>query len=176
MIAGIIVVKENSNRFPNKNICNYKDKPLFWHNVEVMQNCEYEIDVYVATNSKFVKDYCINNGVKVIDRGINISDDEQSLFEVIKYTYQSLDEKYPVIVSILANSINNDSKQLESAIDLLINNELREVRSYDKNGVENGILVFDNIILETKHEISAYVGAITTDAKEIHYKEDLDEN
>jgi CMP-N-acetylneuraminic acid synthetase len=171
-IVGIIIAKENSNRFPNKNIYNYKGKPLFWHNVECLLNSNYDMDIYVSTDSDYIKQYCSKNNIKTINRGKNINKDDQTLFEVLKYSYQTLENEYDIICNILSNSIENKSEDVDSAINLLINNRLKEVRSYDDNGIENGILVLEKESMN-KNELSSYVGAIKTKSKEIHYESEI---
>lgn len=171
-IVGIIIAKQNSNRFPNKNIYNYKNKPLFWHNVECLFNSSYDMDVYVATDSEYIKEYSEQRNVKVIWRGKNINKDEQPIFDVLKYAYHSLEDEYDVIVNILSNSVNNNPEYIDNAINLLIDKKLKEVRSYDENGVENGILVIDKDTIQ-KYQLSTYVGAITTKSKEIHYEHEI---
>lgn len=173
MIAGIVVAKHNSNRFPGKNFYNFNGKPLFWHNVKCLLNSEKVDDVYVSTDSETIRAYAEKHNVECINRNINISKDEQSIYQVLKYSYYSLPKEYEYIALIMANTIKHTSKNLDKAIDLIINNNLKEVRSYDREGVENGILILHRSILEELNSISIYVGAVVTDAKEVHYKKDL---
>jgi len=173
-VIGIIVAKHESKRFPGKNFYKIDGKPMFWHNVECLLDSELIDKVVVATNDeKNIKNYCEERGVDVIWRGINVSDSEEPLFDVIKYTYKSLNESYDIIVNIMANSIGNETTDVDKCINLLKENNLKEVRSFSKDGIENGILVLhkDSIY---KYELSSYIGMVINKAKEIHYKEDLD--
>ena len=170
--VGIVIAKENSNRFKDKNKYLIDGIPLFWHNVQCLIDAKIK-DIYVATDSKFIKDYCKEKNVNVIIRNINIIDDEQAWFDVIKYCYCTLPQKYDVIASILANCTNHKSADIILGINLLQNNShLKEIRSFDSDGEENGIIILRTDVLK-KHEISSYIGCITTIGKEIHYKEDL---
>ena len=83
-----------------------------------------------------------------------------------------MDYPYQTIVNIMANSIGNKVSDVDKCINLLKNNNLKEVRSYSQDGVENGILVLDSDSIY-KHEISSYTGMVVNGAKEIHYKEEL---
>lgn len=167
-ILGVVAAKDKSTRFEKKNMRNYKGEPLFWHNVKAM--LKIGIKPYVITDSKYIKNYSESRGVDVIDRNYNISHCEQSIFDVYKFAHWNL-PKYDIMVTILANTINVESKDIQKAISLLRRNKLKEVRSYNK-GVENGLAVFDKSVFD-KHEISSYVGAIETKAKEIHYESEI---
>lgn len=172
-IAGIVIAKANSNRFPGKNVYKVDGRPMFFHAVEVLKNTKNPIDVCVATNSDYIKTYCERRHVKVIWRGENISHDDQPIFDVLRFAYQSLIGSYGVIVMILANTIGFHPADVDKAVDVLVKNKLMEVRSYDLKGVENGIVVLRSEVMQ-KHEISTYVGAIfTTAAKEIHHESEI---
>jgi CMP-N-acetylneuraminic acid synthetase len=176
-IAGIVIAKANSNRFPGKNMYKVGGRPMFWHAVESMytlQNRGVDIDICVATDSEAIAEYCNNNSanISIIRRRANISHDDQPIFDVLKFAYQSLISEYDIVVMVLANTIGVKSSDIDKAIDVLVKNNLQEVRSYDKQGVENGIVVLKTDVMR-KHEISTYVGAIFTKAKEIHYEEEV---
>ena len=170
--VGIIIAKENSNRFKGKNIFPVNGKPLFWYNVQCLLDAGIK-DIYVATDSPVIKQYCIDKNINVIDREINIIYDEQAWFDVIKYCYFNLNKKYDVIVSILANCLNHKSEDILKGLELLEKNNLQEIRSFNKEGVENGIIMLKEKVILTKHEISSYIGSIKTNGKEIHYRDEL---
>ena len=73
----------------------------------------------------------------------------------------------------MANCPGHHSQDINRAVNLLQKNNLKEVRSFNDNGEENGILVLSKKIMESNNDISYYMGNIQTQAKEIHYKEDL---
>lgn len=172
-IIGIVAVKEQSSRFPMKNFYKIDGKELFMHNVEAIVHSGYEC--IVATNSQLARRICKKNFIEYIWRGLNVSEPEQPIFEVIKWAYQSLQNSYDILIIVLANTFKLETKHIDSAINLLVKHKLSEVRSVDKDGVENGLLVLRSDYLLSKHEISTYTGCITTNAKEIHYKNDIEE-
>jgi len=169
-IVGVIAAKENSNRFKNKNIYNYKGLPLFYHNVKVLT--DLAIDTYVATDSEWIKSYCNDKGVKVIWRGVNINQDDQSIFEVLKYVYYRLPD-FDIMVNILANVINVQTDDILRLLQCLNDNNLREVRSYN-NGVESGCMALRKSVFNN-FQISAYCGAIINNSTEIHYEAEITE-
>lgn len=173
--VGIIIVKENSNRFPGKNYYHVDGVPMFYHNVKLLLGCDKIDDVYVCTDSNYSRSYCLGRDIKVIWRGKNISADEQPFFEVLKYAYQSIPERYDIIVTVLANSIDHNKDGIEKAIEIIEKNEeVKEVRSFDKVGNQSGILAFKDCLFYGNHTL-AHMAMIRSDGKEIHYKGELDE-
>ena len=51
---GVIPVKANSKRFPDKNIKELNDKPLFCHSIDAMYFSPNISKIFVPTNSQFV--------------------------------------------------------------------------------------------------------------------------
>lgn len=173
MILGLVSAKENSNRFPGKNYYMLDDEPLFYHSVKPLIESEFVDDVYVITDSKTILDYCIKNNIKTIWRSKNATRDEDKLITILRYAYYTLDIEYDTVVSIMANCPNNTVTDVDKGIKILKENNLKEVRGFDQNGVENGLLIFDKEILQTNRDISYYLGGITTNGKEVHYKGEL---
>tara|TARA_Y100001938_G_C7940854_1_gene354236 strand:- start:9 stop:539 length:531 start_codon:yes stop_codon:yes gene_type:complete len=174
MIIGVVAAKSYSNRFPNKNKFNFEGEPLFWHSVVPLLESKMVDKIYVATDDYEIKQHCIERGVSVIWRNSNASDTDDKLINIIKFVYYSITEEPEIIVSIMANCPRHTSDDVERAIQILKTNSLREVRSYDNTGVENGILVLSREVLKKTNEISCYVGAISTGGKEIHYREEIE--
>lgn len=173
--VGIVCAKKNSSRFPNKNIQDLNGIPLFWYSVLPLVKSSLVDDVYVATDSKDIRTYCENRNVKVIHRGVNANHNDESLLGVLRYAYKCISKSYDNIVTIMANCPRHTQQSVDSAISLLENKNLFEVRSFNSLGEESGLLVFrEKVILESS-EISSYMGFVMSEVKEIHTKEELDE-
>ena len=175
MILGLVAAKDNSNRFPGKNKYIFEKVPLFWHSVQPLLDSDKINDVFVITNSEFIKSYCEKRNVSVIWRSKNSSRDEDKLINILRYAYYTLDKEYDIIVSIMANCPGHSKKEINEAISFLSKNNLREVRSFN-NGQEAGLMVLSKEIMENNYDISYYIGSVNTDAREIHVKKDLYEN
>ena len=173
MILGLVAAKDNSNRFPGKNKFLYQNKPLFWHSVEPFLKSNLIDEVYVITDSQYIKEYCVKQKVKVIWRPKNASKDEDKLISILRFGYYNLDIEYDKIVSIMANCPGHTVEDINKGIKRLEEDNLKEVRSFDVNGKENGIIILDKEIIKTNRDISYYLGSINTNAKEIHNKKDL---
>jgi len=174
MILGLVAAKENSKRFKNKNKYLYKNKPLFWHSVLPLIKSNKIDEVYVITDSKDIKKYCEERGVKVIWRPKNATRDEDKLINILRFGYYSLDKQYDTIVSIMANCPGHTPTNINKGIDLLKKNKLREVRSFNSDGEESGLLIFSKEIMINNFDISYYIGNVKANIKEIHFKKDLD--
>jgi len=173
--VGIIIVKEHSNRFPGKNYYFHNGAPMFYHNVELLLNCDKIDDVYVCTDSDYSWLYSYERNIKTIWRGKNISADEQPFFEVLKYAYQSIPERYDYIVAILANCIGHKQDDVNTAVETAIENNYHDVRSFNDSGRESGIIILKESVLINNFNISAHMGAVRSNGREIHYRSELDE-
>jgi len=172
MILGLVAAKDNSNRFPGKNKHIHNGEPLFWHSVKPLLDSKVD-DVYVITDSDYIKSYCEERNVGVIWRSKNATRDEDKLVSILRFGYYNLDKDYDVVVSLMANCPGHSSDTINNGIDLLKNKNLREVRSFNKDGEESGLLIFSKYIVQNNFDISYYIGGLTSDVKEIHYEGDL---
>lgn len=172
--VGIISAKSNSNRFPNKNIYELEGYPLFWYSVIPLIESEYIDDVYVITDSHFIKGFCEDRGVKVIWRGVNAIHDEEPLLGVLRFGYKSIDKSYDNIVTIMANCPKHSVESVNKSIELMMRSDLLEVRSFNDIGEESGLMVFKEKVILNTLQISSHIGYINSNVKEIHYKTDLE--
>lgn len=171
--VGVVAAKANSVRFPDKNIQILRGEPLFWHSVKPLMESRYVDCVYVATDSEVIENYCNERGVAVIRRGVNVIYDEAPLLSVLKYAYQSINCKYAYVATIMANCPNHTAFELDNAIRLIKSKSLKEVRGFDKDGIETGLMVFDSTVIDTATAISSHIGSIVTGGTEIHYRDEL---
>lgn len=172
-VLGLVAAKENSNRFPNKNIHKVNGVPMFMNSVQPLLDSELITDVYVITDSDYIKSYCLENNIGVIWRPKNATRDEDKLITILRFAYYNLDIEYDVVVSLMANCPGNQTSDINKGITTLQSHKLKEVRGFDQNGVENGLMILDKSIIQSNRDVSYYLGAVTTNGTEIHYKEDL---
>jgi CMP-N-acetylneuraminic acid synthetase len=179
--VGIMLIKEKSERFPDKNIFPVDGRPMFAHNIDVLQKCKLIDEIYILTDSMFVENFCHSNyldgkSLGLIKESRNLTREEQDYFDVLKYAYQCIDKRYDIIVSILANSINHKIFSVNSGIQKMINDpKVQEIRSFDSLGNQSGIFIFRESIIINNHEMSHHMAAINSNGKEIHYREEIDE-
>ena len=174
MNVGIVPAKAHSSRFPGKNEFVVRGAPLFWHSVQPLLDARRVDRVVVATDSPTIAAFSQQRGVEVIRRARNAAIDDESLFSVLRHAYMQLDEEYDLVVSIMANCPGHVAEDVDAAIALVESRRLREVRSFNRQGEESGLLVLRREVVQGATEISAYMGAVWSDVREIHYREDVD--
>lgn len=165
-ICGILITKKNSKRFPVKNRLLFKD------NLKIMIEAVGKENTYMFTDDAEIADFCLNNDIKVIWKGLNI-DDETSYLDVLRYAFMYINnKKYDVIATVICNSINHTSEKIIEAIHKLIDQpESIEIRSFDDKGNQSGIFVFRAEKFPDKWH---HQGMIISNGREIHYESDLD--
>ena len=173
MIVGIIAAKENSNRFPGKNIYELNGVPLFWHSVSPLLQSKRVDDVYVVTDSLYIKEYCIERDVNVLWRPKNATIDEDPLLSIMKFAYYNLDVPYDFIVTIMANCPGHTVDSVDEAIELIEKNDFLEIRSFNNKNEESGLMIFRKNVIINNSQISSHIGFIKSDTKEIHFKNDI---
>lgn len=166
----IVCAKKESKRFPKKNrqlIRGVVDQILMLSGID---------KVVISTDDKeILRMYPRSTRVKKLEREYNSLEPEDSLFNIALWSYYSLNEPYDIVIIANPNVVNFKKRAVYEAIQVLIKKNRNEVRTYDINGVENGLIVMKRDYF-LKRAYSSYVGAIITDAKEIHYEAELDEH
>ena len=171
---GIVAAKSRSERFPGKNAFIHEGVPLFWHSVQALLDSRFVNDVFVATDSEEISEFCQEKGVGVIVRGENARDTDEPLIDVLKYCVKSLDLSFDAVATIMANCPNHRGSDVDAAVRALENNaDLNEVRGFDQIGTETGLMVFRKNLIRSSFQISSHIGSITCDGYEVHYREDL---
>lgn len=168
---GIIPARTGSKRLKNKNLLPINGVSMTMIAYDTL--CMAGLDrVIVATNIE--KIYAQLNEQSRLWRPRELNGDDIPVQEVIKWAYNGLGGDYydyDIIVVLLPNCPGITSKDVEMAIDLMSTNGLNLVRSYDTNGVENGLLVAGRDYY-MGHWVDTYVGGIITQGIEIHDGED----
>ena len=171
---GIVCAKNNSNRFPGKNLYMHHGKPMFYHSVKPLLESQLVDDVYVSTDSDEITKYCKDYRINVIHRNINVTEDEEPLISVLKYSYQTLEISSEYICTIMANCPGHSAKTVDDALRLIKKEKLDEVRSYNDMGLESGLIVLKEDIVLNASRISSHLGLLRSNIREIHYKTDID--
>lgn len=175
MIVGIVAAKANSIRFPDKNIFVFKGKPLFWHSVQPLLDAKLVDKVYVVTDSQYIKGICDKNMVDVIWRPKNATLDADPLLSILKFAYYNLNDPYEMIATIMANCPGHTSNMVDQAILMMKSGKYLEIRSFNDQNEESGLMVFNKVVINNYSQISSHIGSIKSNVHEIHYKEDLNE-
>jgi len=174
-VIGIVAAKRQSLRFPGKNKHMLAGKPLFWHSVEPLVDSDLVGDVIVSSDCPEIQEYCSLKGVEVQHRHINAIENEAPLLGVLKQVCLNYHSSFDCVVTIMANCPGHKVGDVEAAISLMKEDtSLNEIRSFDAEGNETGLMMFRKHIILEAASISSHIGAIQTEGFEVHFKEDLD--
>ena len=162
-ILSLVAAKQHSTRLPSKNFASVDGLALYQWGLKALE----PFDPWLVCDWKTFH-------MRSVFRPKHIAQDDQPLIMVFEYAYRILNSNADVVATVMANCPGHKPEDVQKAINILIEYNLLEVRSYNENGVENGIWVFRPEIFKAKR-VSAYVGAITVPGVyEIHTKKDLE--
>ena len=174
----IIPAKGNSKRLPKKNIYEVSTKPMIHWAIKACEDSKYDLDVWVNTDSTEVEDVVSNyDTVNIHRRSRHLLDSEIFKMEIIRdTTLHVLNNHFEpdVVVSLQANSPEIIGKNLDGAIDMLLDNNLNEVFSVDDNMVQNGAFRVMKGSYVMQKDLSTHCGVYVCNLTDVHYKKDLD--
>lgn len=162
--CGIMISKERSKRFPEKN------RILFKENARLLQKVCGIPHTYMISNDLKIIEECYRLRIKTIYKNVNCHD-ELPYLEVLKHALYILPVKYDIIVSILSNSIGHSEIAIREGLEIIEkDSHVNDIRSFDNQGNQSGIFIFrvNNLPDKLYHQ-----AAIISNGKEIHYKEEL---
>lgn len=163
-ILCIIPARSGSKSLPNKNIKNFKGKPLLTWTIEQAKKCSYvnQMKILLSTDSEKYAQIGKNEGAEVpFLRPSEISQDLSTDFEYIKYTVEWLqnnEDYYPdIIIQLRPTQPCRKVADINNALDIFIKNRckydsLRSVVLFEKTpykmySIDNNNLkpLFDNV-------------------------------
>ena len=130
-ILAIIPARGGSKGIPGKNIKLLAGKPLLFYTIDAAKNSKYITRTVVSTESAQIKDIALSLGAEVIDRPIELAQDETKTAPVLLQVVSELEKQnyYPDIVVLLqATCPLRNAKELDEAVELFFANR--------KNGVD----------------------------------------
>lgn len=161
--CGIILAKKDSKRLKNKNFLDLNDKPVYTYSSDALFNI---CDTFIFS------DHEAWSGKTRRPPAASLPD--EPLFSALKWAYKSLPKRYDAIINIMANAPLFTPEDVKKAIKRFEELDCEELRSFDKNGRESGLMIIKEKYLLDKFEVSTYQGAIELDNIEIHTQEDFD--
>ena len=82
--VAIIPIKSNSKRVKNKNFKKIYNIPLYQIVIKKVIKANFD-EIYVDTDSKIIKRFCVKNGVQIIDRLKRLSKDDANGNDLLNY-------------------------------------------------------------------------------------------
>lgn len=168
-ILGVVCARRGSKRLPDKNIRQIGEMSLTERAVCTLSTAGLK-DVVVACD--FSPDFDLNKyGARHIPRPENISLDDMPLQETVKWVYFSLNRQYEYIVYLMPNCPMVDAEAVRKAVNIITGNRCNVVRSYNRQGLENGLIAVRTRYL-LDHFIDVYCGCVICVGDEIHDEQD----
>jgi N-acetylneuraminate synthase len=170
-IVAVIPAKECSTRLEDKNLQKIGTKSLIEIAMDYARTSKKVTDVIVSTDSQKIKDLVEGLGARCILRGKDLSG-EAPLFDVYRHALNCLSKDHD-ITHILGLQPDNPDRaiDLDRAIEYVLDKQLDDFFTVDKNGQKNGSLR----ILSAKalKSTSLNTASILDECTNIHSMRDL---
>ena len=161
---GIVPARKGSKRLENKNMLTISGMPMTVFAYRTLRMASLD-RVIVATDIKEMYEHV--KPENILWRPKELNGDEVPVQDVIKWAYRELDEDYDYIVALLPNCPGIEADDIINSVDIMFTNKLNVLRSYDTDGIENGLLVA-RADYYMNHPADTYCGGIITQGTEIH--------
>ena len=140
-VAVIIPARAGSKRLKNKNILNFKSKPMIYWAIKAAKNSSFKNFVYVSSEDKKILKISKKFGARTILRPKELSKDKVFKMDVIehavKFIEKKTNKKLSLVISLQANSPDVMSSDIDKSIAHLIKYGRQEVVSVDQNNNSN---------------------------------------
>ncbi len=177
-IVCVIPARGGSKRLPNKNIYPLRGKPLLLWSIHACLESQYlnRENIFISTENELIKNIATENKIQIINRPPELSKDNVWTQDVLMHAKKSLNnlgKPFDILVRIQANSPEIKPNKIDECIEKLINNNLWEVFTVDKDGIEDAAI---HVLLSrciSQKALSVYKGIVHTDYIDIHTIEDI---
>jgi len=122
-LTAIILARGNSKGIKKKNIVPFKKKPLIYWTIKDCKKSLFVNDIWVSTDSFEIKQYCLSQGVNVIDRPKKISGHKNTSEEGWYHSILEIEKKYKLknIIVLQATSPIRGSIDIDLAYKKFLN-------------------------------------------------------
>jgi N-acylneuraminate cytidylyltransferase len=127
----ILLARGGSKGIPKKNIIDFIGEPLISYSIKQALNSKHITDVYVSSDCDKILKVSESYGAKKIKRPNEISGDTASSEDALKHALSVIgsDDLFEVVVFMQVTSPLRTSKDIDNAIETLLNNDLDSVFS-----------------------------------------------
>ena len=115
----IIPARGGSKRLPRKNVLDLNGKPLIAWSIEAGVKSSYINKVLVSSDDSEILEISKQYGAEIIIRPDELASDTATTFDAIKHSIEN-SEPYDYVILLQPTSPLRDTKQINEAIDLLI--------------------------------------------------------
>lgn len=126
-ILAIIPVRGGSKGIPGKNIKPLAGRPLVAYSLDAAKKSKYVTRTVVSTENSEIKKLVSSMGAEVIDRPLELAQDETKTAPVLLHVLDELEKKQgykpDIVVLLQATCPLRDSKELDETFELYFENE-----------------------------------------------------
>lgn len=150
----IILARSGSKGLPNKNVLYFQHKPLVWHTIEAAINSEvFDLgDIILSSDSSEYLELCAAFGISLSLRPIELSGDDTSIFDVVKYILERYPDNQPFIL-LQPTSPFRTSSHVKESFDMFTCSNFNHIVSCVKadkpkvlySTISDGRIVNDNL-------------------------------
>jgi CMP-N-acetylneuraminic acid synthetase len=121
-ILVIIPARGGSKGVPGKNIKLLGDKPLIAHAIECALKSKTASKIVVSTDSDQIGNIALKYNVEVVKRPSDLANDTSNVITAVQHAYESLNEKFDVIMLLQPTSPLRTFKDFDNVIRMLQEN------------------------------------------------------
>lgn len=142
-VLAIVPARGGSKGIPRKNIKLLNNRPLIYYSIKAGQDSKYVTRTVVSTEDEEIKQVALRDcGCEVVDRPMELAVDTASTIVVLQQVVKFLEEKenyHPdVVVLLQATCPMRDSKQIDEAFEIFLNNDCDSVFAVRDIGKTHG--------------------------------------
>jgi CMP-N,N'-diacetyllegionaminic acid synthase len=158
-ILAVILARAGSKGLPSKNIKSICGKPLIAWSIEVGLNSIYIDEVMVSTDCPLIAEVARKHGASTpFIRPSNLATDESTSFDAIHHTIdfykQKLKKEFDYLVLLEPTSPLRTSKDVDCAIEMLINSGRESIVGICKTESQNPAFL---VVKDKQNLISGYL-------------------
>lgn len=176
-IIAIIPARGGSKRLPRKNIFPLNGKPLIAYTIDACKKSKFIHDIYVSSDDEEILTVAEQFGAKRIERPATLADDTTPKVIAIRQAVNSpevqADAPADIVIIPQANSPQITAEQMDGAIQMMLDHNLWEVMSTDKNGVQNAAFRVVKTHALFNEFLSAHCGFVIAENIDVHTLEDI---
>ena len=176
-IVVIIPARGGSKRLKNKNIYNFRGKPMIFWSIDASLKSKLVKKTYVSSDSNEILKLAKKYGAEPIIRSKSLSNDKVFKMEVIKETVRKIStnkkDRPTIVISLQANSPEITTEDIDNSVYKLINDKRNEIISINNDLNQNAAIRAMRYKTVFQNSLSTYVGNIVTNTTDIHTKNDI---
>ena len=174
-IVAIIPARGGSKRLKRKNIYPVNGMPMIYYAIQACKKSNYKIDVWVSTEDEEISSVAKRFGAKVHNRNPLLAGDKVYKQEAIRSAARHIYKEYSpdLIISLQANSPTITPKQIDTAIEKLIEFNRDEIISVDENLMQNAAFRIFRGEYVFQQDLSTNCGVVISENHDVHTIEDV---